>query len=101
MGSHIVSSGTYERFYTVTAVQYHHIIDPKTLMPSAYYSQVTILCRDSGLGDALSTALFNMPLAEGKKLVEGLPGVEVAWVMREGVIEFSSGFHDFINSGDE
>jgi thiamine biosynthesis lipoprotein len=66
-GLSVVSSGIYERFFTVDGVQYHHIIDPKTLMPSTYYAQVTILCRDSGLGDALSTAIFNMPLDEGKK----------------------------------
>lgn len=94
----VISSGIYERYYTVNGVQYHHIIDPKTLMPAAYFAQVTILCHDSGLGDALSTAVFNMPLDEGRRYVESLDSVEAAWVMKDGTIEYSSGFKDYVKN---
>lgn len=94
----VVSSGIYERYYTVNGVQYHHIIDPKTLMPAAYFAQVTILCHDSGLGDALSTAVFNMPLDQGRQYIESLPNVEAVWVLKDGSIEYSSGFKEYLKA---
>ncbi|NLC53479.1 MAG: FAD:protein FMN transferase [Firmicutes bacterium] len=92
VGESVVSSGSYERYYTVDGTRYHHIIDPKTLMPAAYFSNVTVICRDSGLADALSTALFNLPLAVGKGLVEGMDGVEALWVIESGEVIYSAGF---------
>ncbi len=97
-GLSVVSSGIYERYYTVNGARYHHIIDPGTLMPAAYFAQVTVLCRDSGLGDALSTAVFNMPLGEGRRLIDSLEGVEAAWVMKDGGIEYSAGFRDYLKA---
>lgn len=98
-GLSVVSSGVYERYYTVKGQKYHHVIDPETLMPSAYYDQVTILCRDSGLGDALSTAVFNMPLDEGRRYIENLDGVEALWVMKGGGLEYSGGFSRYVRTG--
>jgi thiamine biosynthesis lipoprotein len=45
----LVTSGDYERFYTVNGKNYHHIIDPETLFPSEYFTAVTIICKDSGM----------------------------------------------------
>ncbi len=97
-GMSVVSSGVYERYYTVDGVQYHHIIDPATLMPATYFAQVTLLCRDSGQVDALSTAVFNMPLDEGISFINGLKDVEAAWVMKDGSIEYSAGFQDYLKT---
>ena len=75
----VVTSGDYQRTYWVEGKQYHHIIDPATLMPSVYWRSVSVVCEDSGLADALSTALFLLPLEEGKALAAQC-GVEVLWV---------------------
>ncbi|MBO7304531.1 MAG: FAD:protein FMN transferase [Clostridia bacterium] len=88
----VVTSGSYQRFYVVGDKSYHHIIDPKTLMPAEGYVSVSILCKDSGLGDALSTALFCMSVEEGKAILEKLSDVEVMWVMTSGDIITTDGF---------
>lgn len=92
----LVTSGVYQRYYTVDGKQYHHIIDPVTLMPSDYFTAVTILCKNSGMADALSTAVFNMPYEEGKEFVESLPDTEALWVFKDGGEKSSSGFQDYI-----
>lgn len=92
----LVSSGSYERYYTVDGKQYHHIIDPQILAPSDYYTQVTILCKDSGLADALSTAVFLLPYEDGKALIESIEGVSAMWVFADGEKKFSENFKRYI-----
>ncbi len=92
----LVSSGDYERYYTVNGKNYHHIIDSDTLFPSEYFSQVTIVCKDSGMADALSTAVFNMPFEKGLKFINSLPNTEALWVMKTGEIRYSDNFKKFI-----
>lgn len=90
-GQSLVTSGDYQRSYTVDGKNYHHIIDPETLMPSTYWRSVSILCGDSGLADCLSTALFLLPLEEGQALAEEC-GVEAMWVDAELNITQTPGF---------
>ncbi len=92
----LVSSGNYERYYTVNGKIYHHIINPVTLMPAEYFTSVSIVCEDSGLADALSTIIYNMPLEEGKALIESLEDVEALWVLPNGEIEYSEHFEELI-----
>ncbi len=75
----LVTSGDYQRYFVVDGKRYHHLIDPDTLWPAAYFNGVTVLCPDSGMADCLTTGLFCMPLEEGQKLVETLDGVEAMW----------------------
>ncbi|MBQ8497267.1 MAG: FAD:protein FMN transferase [Clostridia bacterium] len=91
-GESVVTSGSYQRYYTVDGKDYHHIIDPETLMPAENYRSVSVVCNDSGLGDALSTALFCMDFEEGLRLVESLSDVEAMWVLTDGTKKTSSGF---------
>jgi thiamine biosynthesis lipoprotein len=91
-----VTSGSYERFYMVDGVRYHHIIDPKTLMPNNTFSSVSILADDSGLADVLSTALFNLTYDEGKALIEDMEGVEAVWVTSDNKLLYSTGFESVI-----
>jgi thiamine biosynthesis lipoprotein len=97
----LVTSGVYERYYTVDGKQYHHIIDPKTLMPATYFVSVSIVTKDSGLADALSTSVFNMPYEQGLKLIESLPDTEALWVFPNGDMKYSSGFAKYIHEDKE
>ncbi len=88
----LVTSGSYQRYYIVDGKEYHHIINRDTLMPADKYTSVSVICENSGLGDALSTALFCMSLEDGKKLVESLDNVEAMWLTVNGEQHRSSGF---------
>lgn len=94
----LVTSGDYERYYIVNGKEYNHIINPDTLYPAEYYHSVTILTKNSGLADVLSTTLFIMPFDEGKKYVESLPNTEAMWVMKNGDIKYSSGFQKYLKN---
>lgn len=94
-GESIVTSGSYQRFYVVNGENYHHIIDPETLMPGTNFKSVSVITDDSGLGDAFSTALFLMSYEEGKDLVEKTENIEAMWVMPGGEQRYSSGFEAY------
>ena len=87
----LVTSGDYERYYVVGNTSYHHIIDPKTNMPANYFSSVSIFTKDSGLADALSTALFCMSYEDGLALIKKIGGVDAIWVSRDGTLKMTDG----------
>ena len=88
----LVTSGSYQRYYTVEGKRYHHIIDKDTLMPSEGYLSVAVLCESSAMGDAFSTALFCMTPEEGRALAEATEGLEVMWVTQNGERLYTDGF---------
>ena len=83
-------------YYTVEGKQYHHIIHPNTLMPAEGFVSVSVVCKDSALGDCLSTALFCMSAEEGSALIESLQGVEAMWINQSGEKTVSSGWDTYI-----
>lgn len=87
----MVTSGDYQRFYTVEGTKYHHIIDPETGYPAIYWRSVTVVCANSGVADMLSTALFLLPLEEGKALLAKY-GAEAIWVDVQGRMFQTDGF---------
>lgn len=91
----VVTSGNYQRYYTVDGKRYCHIINQDTLMPADNFSSVTIITNDSGMADAYSTAVFNMPLAEGMEFVNQLDGVGAMWILEDGSIQYSDGFEEY------
>lgn len=93
----VVTSGDYQRTYMVEGKMYHHIIDPDTLYPSDYWRCVTIVHEDSGVADALSTALFLMPQADGQKLLDRY-GAQAMWVNAAGERFYSPGFQALIRT---
>ncbi len=92
----LVTSGDYIRYYEVDGKRYHHIIDPATLMPADYFTAVTILCKDSGMADGLSTYLYLIPYEQGLAYVESLEDTEALWVFKDGSQAFSSGFQAYM-----
>lgn len=91
----VVTSGDYQRYYTVDGVTYHHLIDPETLYPGKLWKAVSIVCEDSGLADALSTALFLLSKEEGEKVLEQYDAY-ACWIASEEEIYYSEGFETII-----
>ena len=96
-GGAVVTSGDYQRAFVVDGIKYHHIIDPETRMPSDYWRSVSIVCEDSGLADALSTALFLLPLEEGKALVQSC-NADAFWVDASGNEFMTPGFEKILRT---
>jgi len=92
----IVTSGDYQRYYYVGDTKYCHIIDPDTLYPASYFASVSIVTTDSGKADALSTAVFCMPVEEGVAFINSLDNVEAMWILHDGSKVYSTGFKEKI-----
>lgn len=89
----VVTSGIYERNFTLDGTLYHHILDPSTGLPvDNGLASVTILSEQSVYGDALSTACFVLGEEKGMALIESLPDTEALFICRDGVQKRSSGF---------
>ena len=89
----VVTSGDYQRYYVVDDVEYHHIIDPETLMPGRYWRAVSVITSDSGVADALSTALFLMDREDGQKLLDRY-GAYALWTAVDGTEYQSEGYEN-------
>ena len=96
-GGCVVTSGDYQRAYMVDGEMYHHIIDPATLYPAKGWSSVTIVCADSALADALSTALFAADMDSGLAMLEAC-GAQAMWVAQDGSRYYSPGFEELIRT---
>ncbi len=92
----LVTSGSYFRYFEVGGKRYHHLIDPETGYPADLFSSVSILGPDSGVCDALSTALFVMTQAEGEALIASIEGYEAVWLAKNGEISKSAGIDAFV-----
>lgn len=93
----VVTSGDYQRYFELDGVRYHHIIDPDTLEPAAYWRSVTVVAESSAAADCLSTALFTLPQAEGQRLLDQW-GAEAMWIGMDGAQVMSPGFSAYLAS---
>ncbi len=93
----VVTSGNYQRTYTVDGKSYHHIIDPATLYPGTLWTAVSVVCEDSGVGDMLSTALFLLDMERGQALLDRFHA-HAMWVDTEGNRYYSPEFRTLIKN---
>ncbi len=96
-GESLVTSGSYQRFYSVNGVNYHHIIDKDTNYPAEGYLSVSVVTKDSGIADALSTALFCVSVEQGREILSRFENTEAMWVLQDGSISYSDGFAKYRN----
>lgn len=88
----VVTSGWYERCFTLDGTVYHHILSPSTGWPAETgLASVTIVSGLGADGDALSTACFVLGQEAGLALVESLEGVEAVFIGRDLTVTVSSG----------
>lgn len=95
-GTGVVTSGDYQRYFTVDGQNYCHIISPETLMPPEYVSSVSVICADTALADALSTALFDMPPEQAIEFVDSQSSVEAVCLDKNGTLYYSAGYKDLV-----
>ena len=81
-GAAVSTSSQRERSFEHDGRRYGHIFDPRLGRPVVESSllSVTVIAARGSTADALSTALFVMGAAEGKRLIDGMPGVGAVFV---------------------
>lgn len=92
----VVTSGDYQRYFVIDGKRYNHIIDPDTLYPGALYASVTVVAKDSGVSDFLSTAAFLMDEAQTEELQKAVQEkigekVDFLWIYDDERVERTQG----------
>jgi len=83
----LVTSGIYERCFTLDGVLYHHILDNGTGYPvNNELASVTIRSPRSAEADALSTLCFALGKAGSEDFLKGFPDVSAVLIDRDGGI---------------
>lgn len=81
----VVTSGDYQRFFMHDGQRYHHLINPFTLWPETTYRSVSIVTKDSGLADLLSTAIYLADEKESQEIIDNFEDeIGVIWATDEG-----------------
>ena len=77
----IASSGDTQQFVEIDGARYSHVVDPRTGWALRSRTAATVIAPNGMTADSYATALTVMGPEEGRKLVEGRPGVS-AYVRR-------------------
>ena len=88
----VVTSGVYERYFTLDGQLYHHVLDPDTGYPAGSgLVSVTVLTPSAADGDALATACLVLGPEEGMALLDGLEDAWGIFVTEDGEVLCSRG----------
>lgn len=91
-----VTSGDYQRGFEEGGKRYHHILDPRTGYPAAHNASVTVVTRDAGLADVLSTMFFVLPPDRALEFAGAMERVELVLIGADGRIRHSASLGDRI-----
>jgi thiamine biosynthesis lipoprotein len=90
----VVTSGVYERYFSIDGNIYHHILNPKTGYPlDNELHSVTIISEHSLDGDIYSTLLYGMGVKQGLQALQETPGIEAIFVTKDQRVILSSQHH--------
>lgn len=82
----VVTSGTYERGFTIDGVRYHHILSPWTGLPSdSDLASATIIAESSMDADALATACIVLGSEKTLQLTQE-NGYPALMILRDGTV---------------
>ena len=98
----VITSGSYQRFFTEGGQKYHHILSPKTGRPvNNGLLSVTIVCEDGTLADCLSTAMFVLGPQAALNYWRTYGGFEMLLVKADGHVVLTNGLYgQFTPNGD-
>lgn len=81
-----VTSGDYYRFFESGGKRYHHILDPRSGYPASRNMSVTVVTKDAGVADILSTVFFVHSPEKALEMAGKMAGVELFLVTADGRI---------------
>ena len=90
----VSTSGSYEKYFELDGVRYHHIFDPSTGRPAdSGLKAVTVVSKNSGaLSDAFSTAFFVMGVEDSLPIIRAY-GLEALFFTSDGRIIATPGLY--------
>lgn len=98
----VITSGSYQRYFTEGGQKYHHILSPATGRPvNNGLLAVTIVCEDGTLADCLSTAMFVLGPQAALNYWRTYGGFEMLLVKADGHVVITNGLYgQFTPNGD-
>lgn len=93
-GKAVVTSGNYERFYTINEQKYGHILNIESGWSEKSVLGVTVIGEYSGIADILATSAFVLGVEEGLELIR-TEGYEGLIIDQSGVLHATEGFENY------
>ncbi|HUW64862.1 MAG TPA: FAD:protein FMN transferase [Spirochaetia bacterium] len=98
----VVTSGDYEKCFSLNGRMYHHILDPQTGYPTdSGLVSTTVVCDCSTTADIFSTATFVLGLEKGMDLIGGMTDVEAVFIDKNKRIYITEGLRDCLGLTEE
>jgi len=85
-----VTSGDYFRYFESEGKRWHHILNPRTGYPANESMSVTVITKNAGLADILSTVFFVLSPDKALALADQMDGVDLFIVTSDGRIMHTS-----------